>query len=198
MLLNRTLFINRYILNVTRPNVYLFEYESQRKRSFTLYNVINFFIRFFSYLLISFSFVYFINKIYFTQPFSNAMLTRIVEILVTYFIVKIIIDYLFVMLYKKQKNVKQITEIRLTYQNFVAFYLFIISFFLFYFPYKNPLNFYIIITLSIIFILTTLLNYYHSLIKHINIKPYQIFLYLCLSEILPLITMIFWISFQIL
>ena len=91
ILLNSTLFINRYILNVTRPNVYLFEYESQLKRNFTLYNIINFFIRFLSYLLISFSFVYFINKTYFTESFSNFILINVVRILVAYFIIKIII-----------------------------------------------------------------------------------------------------------
>ena len=194
----RILFFKRYLLNVTRPNIYIFEYESQLNKQFTLYSIINSAIRYFSYLAFGIAIIYFINTVFFEQAFSNTVLKDISLVLLSYFFAKSIIDYIYIFFFKKIKNISKISSISLTYQNFAGFFLFIASFLIYFFPFKNKISFYIITTLSVIFISISLLNYYYSLKKHIDLKPYQIFLYLCLSEILPLITMIYWISFQIL
>ena len=194
----RILFFKRYLLNVTRPNVYIFEYETQLKKQFTLYSIITLAIRYFSYLAFGIAIIYFINTVFFEQAFSNTILKDITLVLLSYFFVKYIIDYIYIFFFKKIKNISKISSISRTYQNFAGFYLYLTSFFIFFFPFKNKTSFYLIVTLSVIFISISLLNYYYSLKKHIDLKPYQILLYLCLSEILPLIMMIYWISFQIL
>jgi len=188
----------RYSLNTGSPNIYIFEYESRAGRLFSSYNLLNVTFKLFSYLLFSLSILSFyqING-HFSYSIFNIYI-KIFLLLVIYIIVKLFIDDLFMRIIKKSNFISKIRFIRLSYENYLAFYLFILAFLSFFFPVKNQIFFIIIISISVLWGIWTFLNFYNSLTKHIDIKNYQIILYLCLSEILPFISLIGWIIFQIL
>jgi len=188
----------RYSLNTGSPNIYIFEYESRAGRLLSSYNILNLLFKLFSYLLFSLAILSFHQNIaHFSSSIFNIFL-KIFLLLIIYVFVKLVIDDLYMRIIKKSKFISKIRFIRLSYENYLAFYLFIIAFLSFFFPVKNQIFFIIIISISTLWGIWTFLNFYNSLTKHIDIKKYQIILYLCLSEILPFISLIGWIIFQIL
>jgi len=191
-------FGKRYSLNTGSPNIYIFEYESKLGRLLSSYNLLNLLFKLISYLLFSLAFLSFYQIIgRFSYSIYNVYF-KIFLLLVIYVFVKLVIDDLYMRIIKESNFISKIRFIRLSYENYFGFYLFILAFLIFFFPIKSQIFFIISISVSILWGIWTLLIFYISLTKHIDIKKYQIILYLCLSEILPFISLIGWIIFQIL
>ncbi len=198
--LNKFFYYNRFMLNVTKPNIYVFEYESHSQRFLSLYNTFSFILNVFSFFLFT------IALISYTQIVMSGMdrleyihlLLQLIKAIGVYFIVKNLIALILYLWEKKSKKIKKLIIIRIIYQTYGTFYLYVFSFLIYFFPYKIPFVYYLIITVSVLWLIFNFLNMFHNMRKHIHMKSYQLFLYLCLSEILPLIILIWWISFQIL
>ncbi len=197
LMLNKSLFSRRFSLNITSPNIYIFEFEAQAKKLLSLYNINNFLIKLLAYVLFSLALI----KLHQTTKvinFNQNLFPIFFKSFLIYIIVKFLLEELYLRGIKQSQFIDKVRLIRLTYENYVAFYLIIFSFLIFYFPYHSSIIFDIIISISAIWLILVLFNFFRNLNKHIEIKNYQIFLYLCLSEILPIITVIGWIIFQIL
>ena len=182
----------RYLLNLFRPNVYLFEYEPHIKHPFSFYSILNFIVNFLSLYTFSLAFLSF-NTI-----FDKILVIKLAEIIFFINIYKLFTDYFLLILYKKKKYFDPLRFIRNVYENHLFFYLFIFSFLIFYFPIKN--NIFLIISLLIftIYFIYYFLSLYTSISKHLNLSGYQIILYLCTSKIIPILYLVYWISLHIL
>jgi len=197
LMLNKSLFSKRFSLNMTSPNIYIFEFEAQSKKLISLYNINNFLIKLLAYVLFSLALLK-LRETAKSINYDQTLFPLFFKSFLIYSIVKFLLEELYLRGIKKTQFIDKVRLIRLTYENYVAFYLIIFSFLIFYFPYHSFIIFDIIISISVIWLILVLLNFSSNLNKHIEIKNYQIFLYLCLSEILPIITVIGWIIFQIL
>jgi len=198
LIMAKFFYPKRFGLNISHPNIYVFEYESQAHRSFSLYNILISIIRFSAYLLLLLSFMFFYEQTYDYKIDVLAILEEILMAYLYYVFIKLLLELLLLKLVKKHKKNKKIGTIRRTYETYLAFYFILLSFFIYYYPYKNSFSFYLIVWFSISLFILAILNLHNSLSKHIEMNTYQLFLYLCLTEILPLISLIWWISFQIL
>ena len=194
MLINYLFYTKRYQLNITRPNIYIFEYESQILNPISLYNILNAVIYILSLFIFYLSFENFFKIDAIDFYWYKKLLTGIV----TFLIAKNILTYVLYHFNKQNNKFKKLRFINTTYNTYLGLYLFLFSFFFFYFPYKNKYLLWIIISISMLFIISTWFNIFQNYNKHFYMKSYKLFLYLCLTEILPLITLIGWISFQIL
>ncbi len=186
----RFAYNKRYLLNIYRPNVYLFEYESQKKYFLSPYSTLNFILKYFSLILIILSF-YSFRKNY-------DILSEILQIgiaILLYFLYIMLIDPLFLVMLKKIKLYKNLIFVTNSFDNYLSFYFIILSFFIFYFPYKNNITLIISSVIVILFYFFSLLNLFTLINKHINLKKSQIFLYLCTSKILPILVLIYWLIF---
>ncbi len=199
LLLNNFFYKSRFRLNISRPNVYVFEYESHSQRWFSLYNILNIFLRLGTYLLILLSFLSFLQTVRQLDFLSYLHLTvSLFYGILTYFTGKNLMAILFYILPKKRKESNKINIIRVIYETYINFYFFAASFLFYFLPVKTHVFLYLIIVISIVWLVINWLNMIQNMMRHTNMKTYQLFLYLCLSEILPLIILIWWISFQIL
>ncbi len=191
-------FNKRLNINITAPNIYIFEYESQSQNLVSLYNLNAFIFKILAYTLFIIAFLKFFN-LNFKLPNQHELTWAIIMISATgYLGLKIILEILLLILLKKSKFLMKIRFIRTTYENYIVFYLFLMAFLIYYFPYQSKVFFYIIVSISAIWLIGLWTNLFNSLHKHTSLKSYQIFLYLCLSEILPFILVTGWIIFQIL
>ena len=191
-------FNKRLSINLTTPNIYIFEYESQAQNLMSFYNLNAFVFKIITYSLLIIAILNFV-KINFISPMDQELSWQIIMISVVSFLgLKIILEILLLILLKKSKFLTKIRFIRTTYENYAVFYLFLMAFLIYYFPYKSVLIFYLTVSVSVIWMMILWVSIYNSLSKHTDLKTYQIFLYLCLSEILPFILIIGWIIFQIL
>ncbi len=180
----------RYLLNIFRPNVYLFEYESHIRHAFSFYSMINFLMNLISFSLICLSFLSF------SHQFEHIQIQSIIILIIILTFFKFLTDFIIPWIFKKQKYFLQLRFIRNVFENHLFFYFFILSFLIYYFPYKNITSL-IISILIIIFIFTMyLFNIFSAISKHTNLSGYQIFLYLCTSEIIPIVILVYWISLQ--
>jgi len=198
LFLLKSLLGKRYSLNTGSPNIYIFEYESKAGRLFSLYNISNLLFKLITYLLFSLAILSFHQIIGRISYSIINVYVKIFLFLVIYFFIKLFVDYLYMRIIKKSNFISKIRFIRLSYENYLAFYLFILAFLVFFFPVKNHIFFIVTISISILWFIFAFSNFYNSLTKHLDLKKYQIILYLCLSEILPFISLIGWIIFQIL
>jgi hypothetical protein len=196
MMFNMYISKSKYLLNITQPNVYVFEYERQSKTAISSYQIINLLIRIIGYTLFFTSILYFYAK---TNQIDLSVYAVINIFLIALFIVfnKYITVALFFFLIKKVADLHKIRHIRTAFDVYFNFYLIFLSFFIFFFPFHKSLGFISIMAITILFYMYYLLNYSNSLIKHINFKTYQLILYLCISEILPIMLVIYWLSFHI-
>ncbi len=198
LVVNKLLYPKQFSLNISFPNIYIFEFESQSHRRWSLYNLLNAIMHFMAYVLFVLSVVFF-GQVSFSKSFDFLSLIKpVFKIYIIFLVAQLFFEQGYLRLIKQTAKLHKISAIRRTYETYLSFYLILLSFFIYYFPYKSIVAFYVIITISIIWFVITLLNFYNSLTKHTELKTYQLFLYLCLTEILPLITLIWWISFQIL
>jgi len=193
ILLNYYAYPKRYRLNISRPNIYIFEYETQILNQFSFYNIINSLVYLLTLLLIYMVFVNFLPEQHYNFSFYNKLLGAFILFLLLKKLLSLS-SYFFIKNYKILSKMHFITG---TYNTYLIFYLFLLSFLAFYFPFKSMAFFYVIVFISIIWILYIWASMYSAVSKHTDIKSYQLFLYLCLSEILPLILLTGWISFQI-
>ncbi len=184
----RLLEPKRYLLNIYRPNVYLFEYEPHIKHPFSFYSIINFLINFLSLIILVLAFLSF------SKSFDRIIILKLFEIIFFINIFKLFADYFVLILFKRKKYFQQLRFIRNVYENYLFFYLFIFSFLIFYFPYKN--NIFLIISLLafLIYFISYLFSLFITISKHLNLSGYQIILYLCTSEIIPILYLVYWIS----
>jgi len=184
-------------LNITAPNVYVFEYERHSKNMFSIYQVVNTLIRILGFTLLLVSILFYYTCIY-QKYFSIFNVFKIIILSIIFVLHKYITVAIIVYLIKKKEYLHEIRHIRVGFEIFFNFYLIIFSFFIFYLPIHKTLIFIASVSAIIIYYLYWLLNYSNSLIKHINFKRYQIILYLCISEILPIMFVIYWLSYHIL
>ncbi len=194
----KALYPKRFGLNIKSPNIYIFEYEAQTGRWLSFYNTGFFIIKLWTYVLFSLALIYFYQQIISAKILDLILINKLFLTLLICLVAKLILEILYFILIKKINLLNKIRFIRAAFENYQAFYLFIISFLIFYSPVHSGVLFYLIVTLSILWWLIVLYNLYGSIKKHSDIKKYQIILYLCLSEILPFIVVIGWIIFQIL
>jgi len=188
----------RFNLNISSPNIYVFAYEAQAHHLWSFYHLIFLLFKFIASSLFSLTLIFLFQKqIHFSIDIWY-MIKFLSVAWMLFFIAKYLIEILYVIIIKKHKFMHKLRFIRQSYENYFFFYLFIFSFLSFYFPVKNFWIVGIIITISTLWTLLVWYNIYNNIHKHIDIKSYQIFLYLCLSEILPFIVIIGWIIFQIL
>jgi hypothetical protein len=186
----------KYILNITRPNIFVFEYERQSKSIFSSYQILNLIIRVIGYTLFFTSLMFYIAK-------SSGRYLHIDNFAILFFLslffvlFKPVIIGLYLILIKKSADLYLIRHIRVAFEVFFNFYLVILSFLIFFIPYHKMLIFILIMILLAVFYVYYLLNYFNSLTKHIKFKTYQLILYLCISEILPIMLVIYWLSFHI-
>lgn len=188
----------QFDLNITSPNIYIFEYESQMGKWFSLYNLFFFLVKLISYILFMLAISQFHHSSLHLQAIDFHVIPKLFLIFLIFILMKFFLELLFLFIIKKQSYYKKLQFIRISFDNYLAFYLFILSFLIFYFPSQPFWFFWVIIGFSVLWFIFFLLNLYNSLSKHSDLKSYQIILYLCLSEILPFIVVIGWIIFQIL
>ena len=186
----------KYKLNITHPNIYVFEYERQSKSVISSYQIINTIVRILGYTLLFTSLLY-----YYTVCINNFFsIEKLIGVFFLSFLF-VVLKPIFVSIYffsiNKYDNLYKIRHIRVTFDIFLIFYLIFLSFLVFFFPYHKILILIIIITLIVLLYIYYLLNYTNSLTKHIKFKTYQLILYLCISEILPIMLVIYWLSFHI-
>ncbi len=198
LVLTKLWYNKRLSLNINRPNVYIFEFESQSKYFLTVYNLSNGIFKILTYTLYIISILK-IGKNNIIITINNKINWQLL-ILITfaYFVLKFFIETIYIFLIKQSSYLNKIRFIRITYENYTFFYLFFVIFLVFYFPYQSILFLYLIISISIIWIISIWINIYISLRKHTKLRTFQNILYLCLSEILPFILVNAWIIFQIL
>jgi len=198
LLINRIVHPNKFLLNISKPQVFIFEYESHEKRVFSLYNILNIFSGIIINALFVFSIVFFVNKLYFTVDFSFKFFLNIIWLVLGMYFYAFVVDFFISWRYKKINNISRIKQIRLAFLTYNNLYLFVISFFVFFFPVINKISFSFLMLFFILIFSLSSIKYLESLKMHINFKTYQLFLYLCLLEILPILFVIYWISFHIL
>ncbi len=186
----------KYWLNITQPNIFVFEYERQSKSIFSSYQILNLIIRIVGYSLIFSSLLFYYTESA-GQDFGIDVFINIIFLSLFFVFYKPIFVGFYFFLIKKRDDLYKIRHIRTTFDVYLNFYLVILSFLVFFFPYHKILIFITIIIISSIFYIYYLLNYLNSLTKHIKFKTYQLILYLCISEILPIMLVIYWLSFHI-
>jgi len=191
-------FNKRLNINLTTPNIYIFEYESRAQNILSFYNLNAFLFKILTYSLLIIAILKQVklNFVLSGKPGWSWYVTLVIA--TGYLGLKIILEILWLILLKKSKFLTKIRFIRTTYENYAVFYLFLMAFLIYYFPYQSKVFFYIILSISVIWLIGLWTNLFNSLHKHTSLKSYQIFLYLCLSEILPFILVTGWIIFQIL
>jgi len=189
----RFIYPSRYILNIYKPNVYIFEYEAKQKNYVSFYvlmgSLINYLILFF--VLLNFS--HFVLSGELTQKVIMKNILFVTGLL----IYKLLSDFIFAVMIKKINLVSPLRFIRISFENHFYFFILIISFFMLFYNYNQPISFIINSIVLLFFIIYSLGNFYISLSKHIHLKSSKIILYLCISEILPILFIIYWLSFQI-
>jgi len=193
ILVLRFFYPKRYILNVYKPNVYMFEYEAKQKNYFSFYvlvgSLLNYLILFFILLNLSLH----IKK----SKIDPYIMVNLILIVLGIFLYKNLMDFIFVLFIKKPSLFSSLRFIRISFENHLYFFLYFIGFFMLFYNYKNSILFYINALFLILFLIYSLTNFYISLGKHIHLKSSKIILYLCISEILPIIFIIYWLSFQL-
>jgi hypothetical protein len=187
----------KYLLNISAPNVYVFEYERHSKNVFSAYQILNILIRILGFTLLFVSILFYYSNIS-RKVFPFFSIVSIFILSSIFVLHKYLTVAFIVFLMKKKENLHEIRHIRVTFEIFLNFYLIIFSFFIFFMPIHNMLIFIVITSLIALYYLFWAGNYSNSLIKHINFKTYQFILYLCISEILPIMLVIYWLSFHIL
>ena len=198
-LINNMLYRKRFIKNVKSPNIYIFEYESHSGHIFSLYNILNFTTNIFINTLLISALSYYYNIAFEKNIlFDQKLFIRLLSIVAIFVLLKKIISFIYLFISKKNNFFSKITFIRRSVEVYKNFYWYLFAFLIWFFPVKNRLIFFVFLSISISWYLLTQLKSYHNFTKHTDIKSYQLFLYLCLSEILPFIILIWWISFQIL
>ncbi len=198
MIILKVLYPKRYNLNTSSPNIYLFAYESQAGYTFSNYNALNFLLKYIAWVLFLIALLTYCQYVTGASCLTPQLLKQLSLFIGYYLLVKILIEVIYFLMIKKSGLLPRIRFIRLSYENFGAFYFFLYAFLIYFFPYKNLGALLIILAISTLWMLWILLNFQSNISKHVNLKRYQIFLYLCLSEILPFIAIIGWIIFQIL
>ncbi|GEM_PF-5537226 len=186
---------NRFRLNVSKPNVYIFEYESSARKVITPYNILFASFQIISYTLLVFSLA---SRFFSNNKFSYGLLFQIFLLITVYTFYKVVAEFLLMIAFKKTTLTQMFKHIRVSFHNYLSYYTFFVSFFLYFFPFQNNIFSYLTIVFTSIFIFLNGLKYYNSIKKHTNLKTFQIFLYLCILEILPIIFVFYWVSFQIL
>jgi len=198
VMFNRFFYASRFSLHITRPNVYIFEYESHSQRFFSLYNILNFLFQFLTCFLVIIAITGYFKAVNQKEYLEWIwILFQTFKAVLVYFMLKKILSFMIYLMSKKRKEIQKMTVIKEIYATYTCFYFFIGSFLIYFFPYKSKTILYVIIFISISWLINNGLNTWQNLTKHLNFKSYQLFLYLCLTEILPLIILIWWISFQI-
>ncbi len=192
------LFQKRFSLNIYSPNIYLFDYEAQSVYTLSLYNILSFILKYITWLLFFLALAVYCLSFTRVTCLSTEKIHQLFIVVGLYLIAKFVLELLYIIWIKKTEILGRIRFIRLSYENFAAFYFFLWAFLIYFFPYKNLLLLILIIVLSALWMMWILINFQNNISKHIHLKKYQIFLYLCLSEILPFIIIIGWIIFQIL
>jgi len=193
MLMNHYLYPKRYLLNISRPNVYVFEYENQILNQFSLYNILNIVIYLLTFLLMFLVFISFSPEFKYNFSIYNKLLSA----LILYFLLKNLFSFLMYFFIKNYKVLSKLRFIHSTFNVYLSFNVYILSFLFFYLPVKNNIYIYVIASISILWAISIWFSIYKNFHKHTELKSYQLFLYLCLTEILPLIVLIKWISLQI-
>jgi hypothetical protein len=189
----RFFYPKRYLLNIYKPNVYIFEYEAKQKNYFSFYaitaNLVNYLILFF---------ITYVYTLHLTSgKISMHTIINLILMIIITLIYKLIIDFFFLIIIKKTNLFSSLRFIRTSFENHVYFFIFFIAFFMMFYRFDN---YYLLIVNSFIlllYLIYSLTNFYVSLTKHIHLKNSKIILYLCISEILPIIFIIYWLSFQI-
>jgi hypothetical protein len=199
LIFNKQLNPKQFKKNVTSPNIYVFEYESLSGRVFSIYNLVHYLATFLVYLLLSYAFITHYTFAY--KPAQNLSANVFVLLglsVLAFFAVRIFLSFLYLLIFKKIGFFNKIHFIRRSFGVYRIFYWYLLSFLFYFFPFKNIITFYVFTSISIIWYLFVLQKNYNSFEKHTDFKSYQLFLYLCVSEIIPFIILIWWISFQIL
>jgi len=186
----------KYLLNITHPNIFVFEYERQSKSIFSFYQILNFVIRILGYILFFSSLMYYVAQCA-NADFRIEDIIRIFLLSLLFVLFKSIIIAFYLFAIKKSADLYMIRHVRIAFEVYFNFYLIILSFLIFYFPYHKILIFIVILIVVAFFYIYYQLNYLNSLTKHIKLKTYQLILYLCISEILPIMLVIYWLSFHI-
>ncbi len=189
----RFIYPKRYILNIYKPNVYIFEYEAKQRNYFSFYAMMSSLINYLILFFILINIVRFYTKGHLTQKTIFQLIILVLGIL----IYKILSDFFFVVFIKKTSLFSSLRFIRISFESYLYFFLFFISFFMLFFNHFQPILFIINEIILFLFLIYNLQNFYISLSKHIDLKNSKIILYLCISEILPIIFIIYWLSFQI-
>ncbi len=198
LLLNKLWYNKRLTTNISKPNVYIFEYESKSGYALSVYNLNSILFEILSYTLFVIAILKTgqITRIFSTRNTANWKTLLLITSI--YFALKFIFETVCIFLIKQNNFLDKIRFIRRTYEYYTFFYLFFTAFLVYYFPYLSPFFFYLIITISSLWMINIWTSIYISLRKHTEMKTYQNILYLCLSEILPFILTNGWIIFQIL
>jgi hypothetical protein len=196
-LIFQMLYHKRFNKNIKVPNIYIFEYESQSGKFFTLYNILSFITSISVNLLIIITLI----NAYFSAFDKNKnifddFLPLILSVII-FLAAKKFLSFLYLFITKKNAFFSKIIFIRRSFEVYKNFYGYLLSFLIWFFPIISPSFFYIFLSISGLWYLSVLLKTFHNFIKHTGIGSFQLFLYLCISEILPLIILIWWISFQI-
>ena len=193
ILILRFVYHKRYILNLYKPNVYMFEYEAKQKNYFSFYalmgSLINYLILFF--LLLNFSKHLGLSKI------NSTSILKISSIVLGILLYKIISDFIFVLLIKKPSLFASLRFIRTSFENHLYFFLFLFGFLMLFYHPNNSILLVINTLIVLLYIVYSLGVFYITLTKHIHLKSSKIILYLCISEILPILFIIYWLSFQL-
>jgi len=195
MLFNYLFYPKRFQLNISRPNVYIFEYETQVSNQISLYNLLNTLTYILSLFLLYLSFEKFSGR---HHQIDLMEYKRLVSGIIFYFIGKNFLTYLIYYFNKQDKKYHKLRFINSVFNTYLGFQLYILSFLFFFFPYNKAYLLLIITIISSLFILSVWFKIFINYSKHFYMKSYKLFLYLCLTEILPLIMLIGWISFHIL
>lgn len=195
----RYFYKSRFMLNVSKPNVYIFEYESLSSLFFSQYHFLSFFLRFLTSAMLIISIIEYIPQIR-NLSFLNylKLSSNIILSLMLFFFIKRFLSIIFYVWKRKQKKWFMLNTIRNVYWSFMSFYFFVISFLVYFFPFKSTLFFILIAVALTFYIVINWIQMFLNISKHTDLKSNQIFLYLCTTEILPLTVLVWWISFQIL
>ncbi len=189
----RLIYHKRYILNIYKPNVYMFEYEAKQKNYFSFYGLMGGLINF----LILFFLLYAI-LLHVTQGEIDKLLVfKSLLLILILLVYKIASDFIFAIAIKKPALFPALRFLRISFENHLYFYLFIFAFLMQLYPLQNEVLFIINLILLFLYLGYSFINFHTILGKHLRLKSSKIILYLCISEILPVLIIVYGLSFQI-
>ncbi len=189
----RFFYHKRYILNIYKPNVYMFEYEAKQKNYFSFYAIIGSIVNYLIIFFLLFGIVLHIKQ----GKISLENLIILVKLSLILMIYKILSDFIFSLSIKKTILFPNLRFLRTSFENHLYFFLFLMGFLMFFYSFDNKILFILNILILFFFLIYSFANFYIILTKHLRLKSSKIILYLCISEILPVIFIIYGLSFQI-